>query len=172
MRMHARNSLQRVNIKAPQTSAVILRESRLGGTSRRTCICFSAPGAKGAIFVGCEPLTANSTMSSPPTDAINSFGVPTRDHFAVIHNRHAIAQPLRFLHIMRRQNDRSARLLQLLHQIPHVSPRLRIEPRRRLIQKQQLRIAHQRTWPSPAAASARRSARPRATAASLRAAPA
>ena len=69
---------------------------------------------------------------------------PQRNHLPMIHNRHAIAQPLRLFHVVRRQNNRAPRLLQLVHQVPQMPPRLRIEPRRRLVQKQQLRIAHQR----------------------------
>ena len=38
----------------------------------------------------------------------------------------------------------ASRLLEPLHQVPQVPPRLRIEPGRRLVQKQQLRVAHQR----------------------------
>ena len=63
---------------------------------------------------------------------------------SVIHDGHAVAQPLRLLHVMRRQNDRAPGLLQPIDQIPQMAPRLRIETCRRLIQKQQLRIADQR----------------------------
>src|SRR5262249_14005872 len=68
-----------------------------------------------------------------------------RNDLPVIHNGDTIAQALSLIHVMRRQNDRAPCLLQLIHQIPQVTPRLWIESRRRLIKKQQFRIANQRT---------------------------
>ncbi len=64
--------------------------------------------------------------------------------FPVIHDRDAVAEPLCFIHVMRRQDDGAPRLLELVHQVPQVAARLRIEPRRRLVEKQQLGIADQR----------------------------
>ena len=69
---------------------------------------------------------------------------PERDDLAVVHDRHAIAQPLRFVHVVRREHDRAARALELVDEIPELPARLRIEPGRRLVEEQQLRIADQR----------------------------
>ena len=154
MRSHAGNRLQRLHIDYLLT--VILSESRRAGTSRRTCICFRSPQTP-------------QCPRRPPSRSVPWRA--QRNHASMIHNRHAIAQPLRLFHVVRGQDDGATRLLQALHQIPHMTPRLRIEPRRRLIEKQQLRIADQRASPWPAAAFVRRSSRPRAPAASPQAAP-
>src|SRR5437899_12382944 len=64
-----------------------------------------------------------------------------RDHGAVIHDRHAVAQTLGFFHVMRRQQHRPAGRTEAPDDLPQLAPRLRIEPRRRLVQKQQLGLA-------------------------------
>ena len=67
-----------------------------------------------------------------------------RNDLSVVHNRHAVAQPLGLIHIVRGQDDGATGLLQAIDQVPQVTPRLRIKPRCRLVEKQQLRIADQR----------------------------
>ena len=69
---------------------------------------------------------------------------PERDDLAVVHDGHALAEPLRFVHVVRRQQNRPARALELFDQVPELAARLRIEPRRRLVEKQQLRVADER----------------------------
>src|ERR1035438_9995982 len=63
----------------------------------------------------------------------------------MIHNGDAIAEPLCLFHVMRSQNDGASDQLELIHQVPQMAASLRIEPSSRLIQKQQLGVAHQST---------------------------
>ena len=74
----------------------------------------------------------------------SSRGVPTGDHLAVVHDRHAVAEPLGLVHVVRRQQDRPAGALELVDEIPELPARLRIEAGRRLVEKQQVRIADER----------------------------
>src|ERR1017187_7715359 len=66
-----------------------------------------------------------------------------RDDLSMVHDADAVAEPLRLLHIVSRQNDGAARLLEPVHQVPQMTPRWRIETGGGLIEKEQLRIAHQ-----------------------------
>src|ERR671925_1034775 len=66
------------------------------------------------------------------------------DDATVVDDRDAIAQALRFLHIVRRQHNRSPTLPQVANELPKLAARLRIEAGRRLVEKQQLRVADQR----------------------------
>ena len=59
-------------------------------------------------------------------------------------NPHAIAQPLRLFHVMRRVDHRAPVVLQTLDHLIQAVPRLRIHPRRGLIQQQRLRIVQHR----------------------------
>ena len=45
---------------------------------------------------------------SPPSRAISSVGVPEGDHLPVVDDRHAVAQPLGLVHVVRREQDRPA----------------------------------------------------------------
>src|SRR5258708_2397953 len=63
-----------------------------------------------------------------------------RDDLAVIDDRDAIAKNLRFVHVVRRQDGGLSRRLELFDEIPELSPRLRVESRRRLVEKQPLRV--------------------------------
>ena len=83
-------------------------------------------------------------MCSPPRLAISSRGESSGDHSAVVDDRHAVAQPLGFVHVVRRQQHGAAGGANLANDLPQLPPRLRIEPRRRLVEEQQLRIADQR----------------------------
>ena len=92
-----------------------------------------------------------------------------RDDLAVVHDRHAVAQPLGLVHVVRGQQDRPAGLLELLDEIPELPPRLRIEAGGRLVEKEQLGIADERAGerqplllPARERADARRRASPRA----------
>ena len=62
---------------------------------------------------------------------------------AVIHNRHTIAEPLSLVHVVRGENDGASGLLELVHHVPQMAARLRVESGRGLVEKQQLRIANQ-----------------------------
>ena len=56
----------------------------------------------------------------------------------------SVAQALGFVHVVRRQQDRPARLLELLDEVPQLPPRLRVEPGGRLVEEQQIGIADER----------------------------
>ena len=71
---------------------------------------------------------------------------------------------------MRREQDRPAGLLELLDEIPQLPPRLRIEPGRRLVEKQQIGIADERAGERQPLLLPARQRRRLATAASPRAA--
>ncbi len=63
---------------------------------------------------------------------------------ACVENREAVAESLRFVHEMRRQQNRLAFLQQTLQALPDQVTRLRIEAGGRLVEQQQVRIVHQR----------------------------
>ena len=62
-------------------------------------------------------------------------GIEGEDH-AVVHDGHPFAQPVRFLHVVRGQQDRLAVPVQLAEQVPQGEPALRVQPRRGLIEEQ------------------------------------
>jgi hypothetical protein len=66
-----------------------------------------------------------------------------RDHPAVIHDGDPVAQPLRLLHVVRRQEHRAAVRAEAADHVPQLPARLRIEPGRRLVEKEELRTRHQ-----------------------------
>ena len=68
----------------------------------------------------------------PPRSAARSS---TGDDLARVHDRNVVAEHLRLIHVMGGQDDRRAPRLDTLHERPEISPRLRIEARRRLVQK-------------------------------------
>ena len=55
-----------------------------------------------------------------------------------------IGAALRFIHVMRGDENRDAAVAQIVEQIPHLLAMHRIEARRRFIQKKQRRLVHQR----------------------------
>ena len=65
-----------------------------------------------------------------------------RKQLAVIDNGDASAKLVRFLHVMRRQQNRQPFLTQFTQQLPHRPPRLRVETRGWFVQKEQSRIVH------------------------------
>jgi hypothetical protein len=69
---------------------------------------------------------------------------PQRDDVTVIDDGDAIAQALRFIHVVSRQDDRPAGSPEFLDESPELPPRLRVEPGRRLVQEKKLRISHHR----------------------------
>src|SRR6185503_783517 len=69
---------------------------------------------------------------------------PERDDLAVVHDGYALAEPLGFVHVVRRQHDRAAGALEFFDELPELAACLRIEPGRRLVEKQELRIADER----------------------------
>ena len=63
---------------------------------------------------------------------------------AVVDDGDPVAQLVRLFHVVRRQHHGDPFFTQPPHRIPHRNPALRIEPRRRLIQKQHLRPVRNR----------------------------
>src|SRR5437868_6068549 len=66
------------------------------------------------------------------------------DGLAMVHNGYAVAEPFGLVHIMRGQQDGTARSLKLLNEVPQLTASLRIKTCRRFIEKQQIRVADQR----------------------------
>src|SRR5689334_21645719 len=62
----------------------------------------------------------------------------------MVDDRDAIAEPLGLVHIVGREQDRAARGLELLDEVPDLAARLWIEPRRRLVEEEQIRVADDR----------------------------
>src|SRR5580700_8944049 len=66
------------------------------------------------------------------------------DELAVIHDAHAIAEARGFFHVVRRQEDGPPAALERFDHVPELQPRLRIEPGRGLVEKEQLGVPHER----------------------------
>jgi hypothetical protein len=62
----------------------------------------------------------------------------------VIHDRDTLAELVRLLHVVRRQDDRAAARVVLADDLPQEQPRLGIEPRGRLVEEQHLGVVHHR----------------------------
>ena len=54
----------------------------------------------------------------------------------MINDRDSIAEPFRFVHIVRSQKDGPATALELAENVPKLPPALRVQPRRGFIEKQ------------------------------------
>ena len=65
------------------------------------------------------------------------------DDLAVVDDRDAVAERVRLLEVVRRQEHGRAGVAQLAHLVPHPRAALRIEARRRLVEEQQLRQVHE-----------------------------
>src|SRR5215210_3538566 len=66
------------------------------------------------------------------------------DGASVVYDRDPVAQPLGFVHVVGGEQDGSAVRFEAVDQIPELSAGLRVQARGRLIQEQELRVAHQR----------------------------
>src|SRR5215218_851508 len=66
------------------------------------------------------------------------------DEAPLLDDRDAIAQRLRLVEVVRREQDRLAELLQRAHDFPRGAPRRRVEAGRRLVEEDQLGVADQR----------------------------
>ena len=67
-----------------------------------------------------------------------------RDHSSVVHNRHAIAQPRGFLHVVGGQEHRPPARLESLDNLPGLAARLRVEAGGGFVEKEQFRVANER----------------------------
>src|SRR2546428_213859 len=66
-----------------------------------------------------------------------------RDHLAVVHDRHAVAQALGLFHVMGGQEHAAAPSPEGGDDVPQLATGLRVETRGRLVEKQELGTAHQ-----------------------------
>src|SRR4051794_11386337 len=66
------------------------------------------------------------------------------DEPPLLDDRHAIAQGLGLVEVVRRQEHRLAELLERAHDVPRRTARCRVEAGRRLVEEDQLRVAHER----------------------------
>src|SRR3989442_4289591 len=66
---------------------------------------------------------------------------PVRHDLAVVHDRHVVGELLRFVEVMRREQDRPALALEIADQRPEFPPGAGVEARRRLIEEQEVRLA-------------------------------
>jgi hypothetical protein len=62
----------------------------------------------------------------------------------VIHDRDAIAQTLRFIHVVRGEHHRAPLGPEARDELPELPAGLRVQPRRRFVEKEQVRVAHDR----------------------------
>ncbi len=62
----------------------------------------------------------------------------------MIDDRHAVAEPLGLFHVVRCQEHRASGREVRLDDLPQLDPRLRIEARRRLVEKQEIGFADER----------------------------
>ena len=81
-------------------------------------------------------------MSGEPFDQLRRRAF--RNDLPVIDDGEAVAQTLRFIHIMRGEQDGAVAPLELPHDVPELTAALRIEPGGGLVEKQNSRIGHQR----------------------------
>ena len=70
-------------------------------------------------------------------------GRTQRDHLAMIEDRYAVAEALGFVHVVGGEENGVPRPAEALDHFPQLASRLGIEPRRRLIEEEQLGTAHQ-----------------------------
>ena len=97
-----------------QLHAAVPRSNRRTASTRRSASRSTAPP---------PAPDENSTRCSAPSDRDQLSRRALRDHFAVVHDGHSLAQPLRFFHVVRRQQDGPARQPELLDQSPRVCRR-------------------------------------------------
>src|SRR5664280_1746835 len=81
-------------------------------------------------------------LSEAPPDQLR-HGAHLQD-VAVVHDRHPVAQLGGLLHVVGGQHHRRAPLLEPLDEVPERAPGLRVQPRRRLVQEDQLGIVDER----------------------------
>ena len=93
-----------------------------------------------------------STASGASVVRITLSGRPLGDDRAVGHDGDAVAQALRLVHVVRREQHGGAARAQIAHARPQRQAHGRIEPGGRLVEHQQLRLDSSATWRWPGAA--------------------
>src|SRR5437870_12572511 len=66
------------------------------------------------------------------------------DDLAGVHDRHAVAEHLGLVEVVRREEHRRASPANIADEVPQVPARLRVESGRRLVKKKHLRLVHHR----------------------------
>ena len=66
------------------------------------------------------------------------------DDLRLVHDDEAIAQLLRLVHVVGRQDERHAALLEPVQAVPQQVPRLRVQAGRRLVEEQDRRLVDER----------------------------
>ena len=66
------------------------------------------------------------------------------DDVPLVHDRDSIAKDLGLIEVVRGQEDRGSAGLDASDELPEIAPRLRVQSRRRLVEKQDLRLVHER----------------------------
>ena len=116
-------------------AALDTRVSRLTPSMSRSSCTASAPPSRFALTM---------TTVSAPTDCRSAGRCVEGEDLAVIHDRDAIAELLRLLHVVRGEQDRLAVAVELAEYVPQREAALRIEPRRRLVEEQNRRPVEDR----------------------------
>ena len=88
------------------------RQSRHRGHSSRRCRPVSAMNTSSSV-----PCCVTTVLGAP-SEAIRSCRRPERDHAAVIDDGHAVAEDLGFIHVVRRQQHRAARVAEPAQRCP------------------------------------------------------
>ena len=125
-------------------SALDLQFVAAGDASRRAHAVESRAASSIVERAAIRRASANSTTCSAPSDRDQLARRAERDHLAVIDDRDAVAEHLRFVHVVRREHDRAAERFEFGDQIPELAARLRIETGGRLVEKEQIGIADDR----------------------------
>jgi hypothetical protein len=103
---------------------------------------WGAPGdavdacARSAARRSGSPSALTVTIVSAPTLCLSSAGVSEREDPAVVHDRDAVAELVGLLHVVRGQQDRLARRVELAEDLPQREPALRVEAGGRLVEEQ------------------------------------
>src|SRR5689334_1873768 len=66
-----------------------------------------------------------------------------RKQFPLIDDRKSIAKTIRLVHVVRRHDNRPAAIMHIAQNFPESEPCLRIEPDRRLVEEDDVRLVHQ-----------------------------
>ena len=106
--------------------------------------------------LGPRPSSSPSSVSWTPTGkrssstsrveycSMSSRGEPSATIFGLVHDHEPVAQLLGLVHVVGRQDERHAALLEPVEPVPDQVARLRVEPGRGLVEQQQLGLVDER----------------------------
>ena len=81
------------------------------------------------------PTRRSSTTSRSTNCSMSARGEPSATIFALVHDHEAVAELLGLVHVVGREDERDAALLQAIEAVPQRVARLRVEPRGRLVEQ-------------------------------------